>query len=166
MPAIGGFLDAGAVGGQQPDNVVHIDPDFRVAFLLALVKDQLQPEMQMNGFNIIDIFPVRIARSSHESDQIPGLNQVAHFQSRGEGPILLQLGIIILTPGVKRAYANPPAAVAVPAHGLYHAALHSHNRRSQSAHQIVAQMLAGEAEAAADTKIVTVGIPVSYVYIL
>ena len=43
---------------QQPDNLVRIDPDLRITFFLAFVKNQLDAEVQVHGFNIIDILPV------------------------------------------------------------------------------------------------------------
>ena len=52
---------------QQPDDLVNVDPDLAEAFLLAFVKYQLHPKMQMDRFNIVGIFPVRIACSAHET---------------------------------------------------------------------------------------------------
>ena len=37
-----------APAGKQPDDLVHINPDLAVALLLALVKDQLHPEVRMS----------------------------------------------------------------------------------------------------------------------
>ena len=59
LPAGGGLFDGAAVFGQEADDVVGADPDLAVAFLLVLVKDQLDPKMQVNGFDVIHIF-VRI----------------------------------------------------------------------------------------------------------
>ena len=124
--------------GQQPDNVVDIDPYLRITFLLALVEYQFETEMQMHRLDVVDIFPVGIAGSAHEADDIPRLHGVPLGKPRGKGRILLKVGVIIVAAAVKAADSHPPAAVPVPAHGLYHAAFHRHDGRSQSAHQIVA----------------------------
>ena len=58
LPAVSGFLDAAAMLGKQPHNVIHIDPDFGISRLLALVKYQLHAKMQMHGFDIVHVFPV------------------------------------------------------------------------------------------------------------
>ena len=52
---------------QQPDDLVNVDPDLAEAFLLAFVKYQLHPKVQMDRFNIVGILPVRIACSAHET---------------------------------------------------------------------------------------------------
>ena len=153
-------LNAAPVTGQQPDNVVDIDPYLRITFLLALVEYQFQTEMQMHRLDVVDIFPVGIAGSAHKADDVPRLHGIPLGKPRGEGRILLQMGVIIVAAAVKAADAHPPAAVSVPAHGLHHAALHRHDRRSQGAHQVVAQVLPPESKRTRHAEIVTVTVAV------
>ena len=83
---------------QQPDDLVNVDPDLTEAFLLAFVKYQLHPKMQMDRFNIVGILPVRIACSAHETQKISRLNHISFFEPRRKGSILLQVGIIVIAP--------------------------------------------------------------------
>ena len=75
--------------GQQPDDIVSTDPDLTVAFLLTFVKDQLDAKVQVDRFNVVDIFFVGIAGAAHESDELSGLHLISHFQSLRKGVILL-----------------------------------------------------------------------------
>ena len=54
--SVRGFDDAAPVTAQQPDDLVHVNPNLAVAFLLTLIKDQLQTEMQVNRLYVIDVF--------------------------------------------------------------------------------------------------------------
>lgn len=83
---------------QQPNNIVNIYPDLAEAFLLAFVKYQLHPKVQMDRFNIVGIFPVRIACSAHETQKISRLNHISFLKPRRKGCILLQVGIIVIAP--------------------------------------------------------------------
>lgn len=58
FPAKGGFLQAAAMVGQKPDNIIGADPDLAVAFLLTFVEDQLDTEMQVDGFDVVHILSV------------------------------------------------------------------------------------------------------------
>ena len=117
--------------------------------------------MQVDRLDIIGVRGGGVAGAAHEADDVPGLDQVAFFQALREGSALLQVGIIIVAPGVRRTDAHPPAAVLIPAQGLYDAALHGDNGGSQTAHQVVAQVLAPEAVAAAHAEIVAMAVSVS-----
>ena len=115
----------------------------------------------MHRLDVVDIFPVGIAGSAHEADDVPRLHGVPLGKPRGKGRILLKVGVIIVAAAVKAADAHPPAAVPVPAHCLHHAALHRHDRRSQRAHQVVAQVLPPESEGTRHAEIVAVAVAVS-----
>ena len=59
-------LIAGPVTAQQTDNLIHINPDFAVAFLLAFVKHKLHTKMKMDRFDIVCIFLVGIKDPRHD----------------------------------------------------------------------------------------------------
>ena len=149
------------MGGQKPDNFIDVDPDLTVAFLLAFIKNQLHAEMEVDDFNVVGVFPVGISGAPHETDQVTGIDCVSHCQTGSKGCVLLQVGIVIVPPPVKGANAYPPAAVAVPPHGFHDTALHRGDGRSESTHQVIAQVLPAEAEGAAHTKVVAVAVAVS-----
>ena len=73
----------------------------------------------------------------------------------------MQVGIIVVAFSVKGTDTHPPAAIAVPAHGLHHAPFHRHDGGAQGAHQIVSQVLALEAEGTGGTKIVAMAVAVT-----
>ena len=75
--------------------------------------------------------------------------------------VLLQVGIVIIPLGVKGTDADAPATITIPAHRFHHAALHRHDWRTQTTHQVVAQMLALEAKGAADAEIIAMAVAVA-----
>ena len=117
--------------------------------------------MQVHRLDIIHVFPVGVAGSAHKAQQVSRLDNVPLPQVRGKGRVLFQMGIIIVAAAVKGADANSPAPVPVPAHGLHQAALHRHHRRSQSAHQVISQMLAPKAEGTSRSEIVIVTVAIA-----
>ena len=148
------------MGRQEPDNLVHVNPDLRVALLLALVEDQFHAEVQMNGLNVVHVLLIGVAGAAHEADEISRLHHIPLCQPRSEGCVLLQMSIIIVSFTIKGANSNPPTAIAVPAHGLYHAPLHRHNGGAQGAHHIMAQVLALKAEGAADPEVIAMPVAI------
>lgn len=56
FPAQLGLLQTAPVVRKESDNVVGTDPDLTVTFLLAFIEDQLDAEVEMDRFNIIDVF--------------------------------------------------------------------------------------------------------------
>ena len=149
------------MASEQPDNVVHVDPDVAVALLLAFVKNQLQAEVQVHGFDVVHIFLGRVAGATHKADDLPRLNQVSLLQARRKGGVLFQVRIVIIPPAVQGANAIPLAAVLIPAHGLHGAGLYGHNGSAYGAHQLVAQVQPGNALAPADDEMVEVAVAVA-----
>ena len=115
------FLHGAAVIAEKSDDIIHIDPYFGITFFLTLVKHQLHTKMQVDGFNIIGIFLIRIAGAAHKADHIPRLDDLALIHILGKGRVLLQVGIIIVTLGIKGTDTDAPAAVAIPAEGFHDA---------------------------------------------
>ena len=77
------------MGGQKPDDMIGIDPDLAVTFLLTFVEDQLDAEVKMDCVNVVHIFLSGISRATHEADELTCLHPVSHFQTLWEGMILL-----------------------------------------------------------------------------
>ena len=74
------LLIAGSVETEQADDVINIDPDFRIAFLLAFVKDQLHAKMQVHRFDIICILFVR--RNGNSSNNKFSLRHDAVYREK------------------------------------------------------------------------------------
>ena len=98
FPAVSCFLHTAAMIGQQPDDVIHIDPDLGITLFLALIEYQFHTKMQMNRFDVIHIFLIGITGTAHKADEIPSLDHIAYFQPLRKGPVLLQMGIVVITP--------------------------------------------------------------------
>ena len=60
--------------GKEPVDLVYVDPDFAVALLLTLVKNQLHSKMEMIYVNVVGVFGVRVPGAAQEADQIPGVD--------------------------------------------------------------------------------------------
>ena len=104
------------MGIKQADDIIDIDPNLGIAFLLALVKNQLHSKMQVDRFDIIDIFLIRIACSAHKADEVSRLDDIALLQTFSKWVVLLQVGIVIIALGVERAdtQALPPRRPRLP----------------------------------------------------
>ena len=115
----------------------------------------------MNRFDVVYILFVRISGAAHKADYISGIYHIPYCKAFGKWVILLQVGIIIVAFGVKGTNADSPATVTVPAHRFHNSAFYRHNGRSQATHQVIAQMLAGKAKAAAYAKVGAVAITIT-----
>ena len=71
------------------------------------------------------------------------------------------MSVIIVALTVEGTNADPPAAVAVPAHGLHRAALHRHNGGAQTAHQVVAQVLSAKSKGTGHAEIIAVAVAIA-----
>ena len=146
---------------QQADDVVDVDPDFGITLLLALVEHQLHAKVQMDGFDVVDVFLMGVARSAHEADDVAGADMLALGKTRRIGIVLSQVGIVIIAQTVVRSDSDTPAAVLVPTQRFHGAAFHGDDGRAQRAEQIVAQMPPGKPVGAAAAEIVVVRVAVA-----
>ena len=82
----------------------------------------------------------RIARGAEIPDHLPRFDLGAELDARLIRVALAQMRIIIGAFPIKAADAQPPAAILIPAVGLYDPTLHSDNRRADRAEQVIAEM--------------------------
>ena len=73
-------------------------------------------------------------------DHLPRFDLGAELDARLIRVALAQMRIIIGAFPIKAADAQPPAAILIPAVGLYDPTLHSDNRRADRAEQVIAEM--------------------------
>lgn len=119
LPAFPHFLHRGTVLIQKARQIITVHPDLVVSLFLRLVKDQLQPEMQMNRIYVVDIFLRAVPGMPHIADHIPCRHDIALLQLFPVRIVLAQVRIIIVALPVKAADADAPSAVLVPTDRLY-----------------------------------------------
>ncbi len=117
------FFREAPVFVQETGECVAVDPDFVVPLFLGFVENKLQPPMEMDGLNVVDVFLFAVSGVPHVADHIPGSDHAPLFQVKGIGEVLAQVGVIIVPFAVKAADADAPAAVLVPAQGFHIAGL-------------------------------------------
>ena len=61
---------------EQTDDIIDIDPNLRIALLLAFIKDQLHTKMQVDCLDIVDIFLIGVACTAHIADEVTCLNDI------------------------------------------------------------------------------------------
>ncbi len=118
----------------------------------------MQPIVQVALLNAVHVLLGAVACAAHIADYIPGQHGLAHLQALGKGPVLAQMGVIVVPQAVKAAYTHPPASVLVPAQGLHHPGLHRDDRRAHSGHHVVAQVAAAVAILPADPEVVIIAV--------
>ena len=89
LPSFLCFLQATAMCAEQADKIVYIYPYFRKTFFLTFFKNQLHTEVQVYLCDIINIFPVRVSCSTHKSQKVTGLNNIALLQPLGKRLVFL-----------------------------------------------------------------------------
>ena len=82
-------------------------------------KDQLQADVQMRLGHAVVILLGRIARGAEIPDHLPRFDLGAELDARLIRVALAQMRIIIGAFPIKAADAQPPAAILIPAVGLY-----------------------------------------------
>jgi len=145
-----------AVSGKKTGECVAVDPDLVVSFLLGLVKDQLEAEMEMDGFDVVGVFHGAVARMPHIADHVSGGYDASLLQVKGVGEVLPQVCVIVIALFVKAADSDPPSPVLVPAKGLHIAGFHGHYGSPDPAHHVMAKMGASVAIAAGRAKIIVI----------
>ena len=130
----------GGMPGHETGQRIHINPDFIGAFPLRFIKNQLHPQMQVVHVNIIGVFLRTVAGAAHIPDYIPGLYNISLFQPFRIGPVLSQMGIIVIPFAVETVDSNPPAAKLIPSKCPDRSALKGDNRRPNLSQYIMSQM--------------------------
>ncbi len=108
-----------SVFAKKPCQCIAVYPDFIISIFLGLIKDQLHPEVEMYGIDVIGVFYCAIAGMPHIADHISGSYHTSFFKVQCIGEILTQMGIVIIAFSVKTADANAPASVLIPSEGFY-----------------------------------------------
>ena len=96
--------------------------------------------MKMAFGNSVYVFGIAVTCSAHIAYNIACRNRIALLEVLGIGAVLPQMRIVPISFVVKRAYADSPTAVSVPAEALDLARFNGYNGSTDCRHQVVPQM--------------------------
>ncbi len=69
-----------AVSIEKTDELIAVNPDFTVSFLLRFVENKLNAEMQVRRVDIVGVFFCAVSGPTHVSDDITGGDDTALLQ--------------------------------------------------------------------------------------
>lgn len=110
-----------AVAVKEFRQLVTINPDLIVPFLLGLIENKLQSPVQVNRLDIVDVFLRAVPGMPHVTDHIARRYHAAFLEVFCVWIVLAQMRVIIIPPAIEASDTNAPAAVLIPAKRLHDA---------------------------------------------
>ena len=148
--------------GQKLCEGVKIDPDLIRTILCFFIENQLHAEMKVGCINIVGVLFQAVAGLPHIPDYLAGCDGLADVQIFHIRVIFLQVRVVVIPFLVKTPDSDPPASILIPTDGFDDSSFRGHNGRSGSCRQIMSQMFPAVTIAAGLSKIVCMGIMVSF----